>query len=49
MDGNGDCAQCHGTGVNTQVDSANPKCAADLEPPRAATQFNGSSINIGAD
>jgi DnaJ-class molecular chaperone len=23
---NGRCAQCHGTGINTQLDSAQPKC-----------------------
>jgi hypothetical protein len=24
--GDGKCAQCNGTGVNTQLDSAQPKC-----------------------
>lgn len=26
LKGNGKCAQCHGTGVNTQLDSIQPKC-----------------------
>jgi hypothetical protein len=26
FEGNGKCAQCHGTGINTQLDSDQPKC-----------------------
>ena len=26
LEGDGKCAQCHGTGINTQLDSAQPKC-----------------------
>jgi len=26
FEGDGKCSQCHGTGINTQLDSAQPKC-----------------------
>jgi DnaJ-class molecular chaperone len=39
LEGNGKCAQCHGTGINTQLDSAQPKCPYCAGAGTCATCF----------